>query len=50
MRRQTHNASVFFRAPAWIIGEAERKAECEGMNLSELMRRALRRELGKEAA
>lgn len=44
-RKLTHDANVYFRAPAHIIAAAEAKAEREGMNLSELIRQALRREM-----
>jgi hypothetical protein len=49
MRRQTHDATVYFRAPSHIVAAAEERARREGMSLSELIRHALRREL-KEAA
>lgn len=49
MRRQTHDAAVQFRAPAWIVAQAEQRAVAQGMSLSELLRHALRREL-KDAA
>jgi len=45
MRRQTHDANIYFRAPSSILAQAEAKARREGMSLSELIRHALRREL-----
>jgi hypothetical protein len=45
MRRQTHDANLYFRAPAWIVSAAEAEARRRGMGLSELLRAALRREL-----
>ena len=44
-RRQTHDATLFFRAPAWVVKAAEEKARRNGMNLSELLRQSLRREV-----
>lgn len=44
-RRLTHDANVYFRAPSHVIAAAEAKARREGMNLSELLRQALRREV-----
>jgi hypothetical protein len=48
-RKLTHDANVYFRAPAFIIEAAEAKAKRDGMNLSELMRHALRREVLERA-
>lgn len=45
MHKLTHNMPVHFRAPAFIIEAAEEKARKRGMNLSELIREALRREV-----
>lgn len=44
-RKLTHDANVYFRAPAFIIEAAEERARKQGMNLSELIRQALRREV-----
>ena len=44
-RKLTHDANVYFRAPAFVIEAAEAKARKQGMNLSELLRQALRREV-----
>jgi len=44
-RKLTHDANVYFRAPAFIVEAAEEKARRRGMNLSELIREALRREV-----
>ena len=44
-RKLTHDANVYFRAPAFIVAKAEERARAQGMNLSELIRQALRREV-----
>ena len=44
-RKLTHDANVYFRAPAFVVAAAEEKARKQGMNLSELIRQALRREV-----
>jgi len=45
MRRLTHDTPVYFRCAAHVVAQAEERARQQGMNLSELMRHALRREL-----
>ena len=39
-----------FTAPKWLLAEAKAKAKREDMTFSQLMRRALRKEIGTEAA
>jgi len=50
MNKLTHDAAVHFRAPNFIIEAAEAKARQQGMNLSELLRQALRREVLERGA
>jgi hypothetical protein len=45
MRRNVHDAKVFFRVNSRLLADAERKAEAEGMSLPELLRSALRQQL-----
>lgn len=45
MRRNVHDAKVFFRVNGRLLADAERKAEAEGMSLAELLRSALRQQL-----
>ena len=45
MQKLTHDMVVHFRAPSFIMKEAERKAASRGMSVSELLRQALRREV-----
>lgn len=46
---QAHNRTIQFRVNAALVAAAEAKAHREGMNLSQLMRHALRKEV-REAA
>lgn len=48
-RKRVHGSLARFRVSDGLLAEAERKAEREGMTLSELMRAALRREVREEA-
>ena len=50
MRRQTHDANVYFRAPSRIVEQAEACATERGMSFSEFLRQAVRREIKREAA
>ncbi len=50
MRRQTHDTTLAFRAPAAIAAQAEACARERGMSFSEFLRQAVRRELKREAA
>ena len=47
MRTQVHDMPVRFRVNEALLSKAMKKAELEGMSLSELMRSALRQELKK---
>ena len=44
-RNTVHDAAIRFRVHDALLASAEAKARRDGMNLSELMRHALRREL-----
>lgn len=46
MRSNVHDTHVRFRANAALIARAEQVAAKQGMSVSELMRAALRREVG----
>lgn len=48
-RRIVHDKPVNFRVNAALLAQAEKVADQEGMNFSELMRHALRNQL-REAA
>jgi len=45
MTRHSYDALVIFRAEQGLVERAGRKARREGVSLSEIMRRAVRREL-----
>lgn len=45
MQKLAHDAAVHFREQSYIIAKANEKARERGMNLSELLRAALRREV-----
>jgi antitoxin component of RelBE/YafQ-DinJ toxin-antitoxin module len=49
MRQAIHTDTVRFRADPGLIERAEAKASNDGMTLSELIRQALRKELGRAA-
>lgn len=38
-----------FRLPSWLSDEARRRARAEDLTFSQLVRRAIRRELGDDA-
>jgi predicted HicB family RNase H-like nuclease len=48
-RSLVHDETVRFRIAGSLLASAERRAQQEGMSLSELMRHALRRELREVA-
>jgi len=50
MRRMTHDANIYFRAPSSVVEKAEQAARQRGMSFSEFLRQAMRREIQREAA